>query len=128
MGNIVFFDGVCGLCNRFVDVVIRMDKKKKIFFAPLQGDVAKQKLDFLNDKFDTVIFLSNNKIYTKSTAAIRIFATMGGIKKIALVLLIIPTFIRDYIYSWISKNRYKWFGKYETCRVPSAEEKQRFLS
>jgi len=127
MENIVFFDGVCGLCNRFVDVVIRMDKKKKIFFAPLQGNVAKQNLDFLNEEFDTVIFLSNNKIYTKSTAAIRIAASMGGVKKIALVFLVIPAFIRDYIYDWISKNRYKWFGKNAVCRVPSEEEKERFL-
>jgi predicted DCC family thiol-disulfide oxidoreductase YuxK len=125
--NIVFFDGVCGLCNSFIDYIILQDVEKKLFYAPLQGITAQEKLEQNPLSQNTVIFIYNNKIYIKSTAAIRIFASLGGIWKLSLMFLIIPTFIRDYIYSFIAKRRYKWFGIKETCRVPSLEERNRFL-
>lgn len=125
--NIVFFDGVCGLCNSFIDYIILQDVEKKLFYAPLQGITAQEHLKVNPLSQNTVIFIYNNKIYIKSTAAIRIFASLGGIWKLSLMFLIIPTSIRDYIYSFIAKRRYKWFGIKETCRVPSLEERNRFL-
>lgn len=126
MENIVFFDGVCGLCNKFVDFVICHDKNEQIFFAPLQGKLAQTQIKNLTVDVDYVILYSNGNLYQKSTAAIRILSLMGGIWKCCILFLIIPPFIRNYIYDWVAKNRYKWFGKNEFCRIPSQEELTRF--
>lgn len=127
MDNIVFFDGVCGLCNKFVDFVIRYDRSKKILFSPLQGKLAQTQIRNLTVNVDSVILYSNGNLYQKSTAAIRILSLMGGIWKCCILLLIIPPFIRNYIYDRVAKNRYKWFGKNEFCRIPSQEELKRFI-
>jgi len=126
--SIVFFDGVCGLCNRFVDYVIVADRKNKYVFAPLQGHtfqklVANQNLEFP----DSVVLYSDGKFITRSTAALLILKGLGGGYIFVCVFLIIPKFIRDFVYGFIAKNRYKWFGQKETCRLPSTEEGKRFL-
>ena len=126
--NIVFFDGVCGLCNYFVDFIIRQDKHNQLLFAPLQGETAAKKLNLNQAKnFDTVIFSKNGKLHFKSGAGIRILYTAGGFWKISIVLLIIPPFIRNFVYDIIANNRYKWFGKKESCRMPTKEERAKFL-
>ena len=126
--NIVFFDGVCGLCNYFVDFIIRQDKDNKLLFAPLQGETATKELNpIITKNFDTVIFNKDGKFYYKSGAGIRIFYTAGGFWKIIIVLLVVPPFIRNLIYDIIANNRYKWFGKKESCRIPTKEEQAKFL-
>lgn len=126
--NIVYFDGVCGLCNRFVDFLIRKDKKQKLLFAPLQGETAAKNLGIdPGQEFDSVIFLEGDKLYYKSSAALRILSSMGGSWKLMRVFLIIPGFLRNFVYDIIANNRYKVFGKKEACRIPTKEERQKFL-
>ncbi|WP_276500567.1 thiol-disulfide oxidoreductase DCC family protein [Terrimonas pollutisoli] len=127
--NIVLFDGVCNYCNAMVNFAIRHDKKAILKFAPLQSKAGSQ----LKEKYkipaeiDSVIFIENNIVYTYSDAAIHIAKYLRWPAKILYGLIIIPKFIRQPIYKWIAKNRYKWFGKKERCMVPGAEVRQRFL-
>jgi predicted DCC family thiol-disulfide oxidoreductase YuxK len=123
---VIFFDGVCGLCNKFVDFLIVRDKKHIFLFAPLQGVTAKQMLPPIAD-MESVIFLETSGLSDKSTAAIRILIYLGGIWILAGIFLAVPKFIRDPIYNVIAKNRYKMFGKKESCRIPTPEERARFL-
>lgn len=125
-GPIVFFDGVCGLCNFFVDFVITRDKKALFKFAPLQGDSAKTK-DISLVQYNSVVLYMDGEYFIKSSAAIKILAELGGIYSLLKILLIIPDFMRNAVYDLIAANRYKWFGKRETCRIPGPEERERFL-
>ena len=99
-------------------------------FASLQSDVA-QKLLFHNnlrlDDLRTFVLIENRKIYTQSTAALRVFRQLDGLWPLMYGFIIVPRFIRDGIYNWISKNRYRWFGKKETCMIPTPELKSKFL-
>lgn len=125
--DIVFFDGVCGLCNQFVSFLIRYDKKRRLVFSPLQGmTIQKTKAaSFANEQ--TIVFLKGDLMFVKSKAAIEAVATLGGIWTLCKVFLFVPRFIRDFIYSWIARHRYQWFGKKEACRIPTLEEKPHFL-
>lgn len=128
---ILFFDGVCNLCNSTVDYVIRRDRSGTIRFASLQSDIASELLaDHPVDPtdLDTIILLQDNQVYTKSDAGIIIMDTIGGWMKIpAFIGKLTPRFIADGIYNFIARNRYRWFGQKETCRIPTAEERARFL-
>jgi predicted DCC family thiol-disulfide oxidoreductase YuxK len=123
--NIVFFDGVCSLCNGVVDFIMKRDKKKVFRFTSLQSEYSKENLK--NIELDTIVYISNEKIYTKSKAVLEILSTLGGLWKLSLMLKLIPSFILDIGYDLISKNRYVWFKKKDTCRIPTKEEKERFL-
>ncbi len=126
--HIVYFDGVCGICNFFVDFLIRKDKKNILLFAPLQGETAAKNLGFGPDqKFDTVVFNQGGKLYYKSSAGIRILSTIGGLWKLMWILMIFPPFLRDFVYDIIANNRYKLVGKKEACRIPNKEERSKFL-
>jgi len=127
---LVLFDGVCNLCNSGVQFIIKHDRKKQFRFASLQSEMGKRILaqnQLPSDKLDTFIFVDNNKIYTRSTAALRIARKLGGFWKLAYANIIIPRFIRDGIYNFISRNRYKWFGKQEECMVPTPDLRERFV-
>jgi predicted DCC family thiol-disulfide oxidoreductase YuxK len=125
---IVFFDGVCNLCNRSVQFVIRHDKKKQFLFATLQSDLGQKARKELPGKApDSFILFHNGKYYTRSAAALNVCKLLGGIWSLLYVGIIVPRFIRDSIYDLVSRNRYKWFGKQE-CMVPSPDLKARFLS
>lgn len=124
-GQIIFFDGICGLCNRFVDFVISRDHKKRFLFAPLQGKTAAS-FNIRSQTPDSMIFKSNGWYYKKSTAALKILILLGGGWKLLHIFFIFPRFLRDFIYDLIAKNRYKMFGTV-ACRIPSAEEKTRIL-
>ena len=129
-GKIVFFDGVCLLCNRTVDFLIRADRGRKLKFASLQSTVAKQTLpgNLMKDKFtDTVIFIDSDKIYTHSTAILRIIGCLPFPYPLALIFLAIPKFLRDWLYNIIAKYRYNWFGKRESCRMPDARTYDRII-
>ena len=125
--NIVFFDGVCGICNRFIDFLLSHKNGKALYFSPLQGDAAKVLIPKKYLAQDTIVFKTQKKIYIKSTAALRILYTLGGLWKLSLVFLIMPAFIRNFVYDVIASNRYKWFGKKESCRIPTPQERKRFL-
>jgi predicted DCC family thiol-disulfide oxidoreductase YuxK len=125
---IIFFDGVCNLCNGAINFIIDHDKKGYFKFAPLQSGVAKKFVpQSIMENTDSIILLESDKIYSKSTAALRVAKKLDGLWKAMYVLIIFPKFIRDYIYDFIAKNRYKWFGKRETCRMPTEDIKNRFL-
>lgn len=128
--SIVLFDGACNFCNSAVIFIIRHDKKFHFIFASLQSDVAKEiLLQFSSKKivFDSIVLIENNKIYSESTAVLRILKNLSGGYKIMYVFIIVPKFIRKYLYKIFAKNRYRWFGKKENCIVPSQKLKKRFL-
>ena len=127
---IVLFDGVCNLCNGAVQFIIKRDKKKKFLFASLQGKTGNEllrKFDLPENIFNSFILLEGDKVYTRSTAALKIARKLNGGWKLLYALMIIPQFIRNGVYNIIAKNRYKWFGKRDECMVPTAELKELFL-
>ena len=127
---VILFDGVCNLCNGFVQFIIQHDKKEKFSFAPLQSAFAKKTLASKNlnaDDLQSVIFLAEDKIFTKSDAALEIAKHLGGLWSLLAVLKILPKGLRNSVYDFVGKNRYKWFGKSATCMIPSTKLKNRFL-
>lgn len=126
--RIAYFDGVCTLCNGFVDFLIRRDRKARIRFAPLQGSTARARIpQMLTVPPAYVIYEREGQILMRSAAAIHLLIDLGGIWKLAAILLVIPAVLRDPLYNLVARNRYRWFGKRETCRVPTEEEWERFL-
>lgn len=127
---VVLFDGVCNLCNESVLFVIKRDPKGKFRFAALQSDfgsrVLKQhQLD--QTKLHSIILVEDDKITDRSTAALRIAKRMSGLWPLLYGFIVVPAFIRNFFYDWISRNRYKWFGKKDECMIPTPELKARFL-
>jgi len=128
---VILFDAVCNLCNSAVQYVIRHDAKAVFKFASLQSNVGQQLLQqhgLSQKQFNSFVLIENDKAYTKSTAALRVAKKLNGPVKISFVFIIVPYFIRDWVYEFIAANRYKWFGKQESCMVPSPNLKQRFLN
>src|SRR5690606_21875818 len=113
--QVILFDGVCNLCNSAVDFTIQRDKKGRFKFASLQSDSAKELLESTGisvenaEKLDTILLLKDNILYEKSSAALRIAKQLNGLWPVMYGFIIIPPFIRDFIYDFIAKNRYKWF-------------------
>ena len=129
--SIIFFDGVCTLCNASIDFILKRDHKNRFLVGALQEPTSKKVLaNFQVDPsyLDSLVLVENGKIYFRSTAALRIAKKLNGPWSFFYILIVIPAFIRDPVYDWIGKNRYRWFGKKSTCRIPSAEERQKFLS
>ncbi len=127
---IVLFDGVCRFCNGSVNFLIDRDVRKRLRFAPLQSEVAQRLLrrfGLPTDEFDTMILVENGRAYARSTAALRIARRLGGWWPLLTILLAIPPFLRDAAYRVLAGNRYRWFGRSETCRVPTPEIRDRFL-
>lgn len=129
INSIVVFDGVCNLCNGTVNFLIKRDKGSHFNYVALQTDTGKQLLEKykIPKETDSVLLISNNKIYTESDAALEIARLLPYPWKIGLIFKIIPVQTRNKMYRWIAKNRFKWFGKRKTCRVPTEEEKMLFL-
>jgi len=128
--QIILFDGVCNFCNFWVNFVIKRDKEDLFRFAALQSEKAKEfigNFNFDTSKLDTFILVAGNKIFTKSTAALMICKQLNGLIKILYPFIILPKFFRDFIYDLVAENRYKLFGRKESCRVPTEEEKLKFL-
>lgn len=126
---IVFFDGVCGLCNRFVDFAMRIDKRHVLCFAPLQGVTAKRILRTDGVEIpDSIVFFDDNDAFYKSDAVLRICKRIGGFWWFfAIMCSFIPRPIRDVVYDFIATHRYQWFGKRDTCRMPTEDEKKYLL-
>jgi len=131
MGAIVFFDGVCNLCSFAVQTLIKMDKHGKLKFASLQSEFATQHLPkqvlAKDSQFSTLVFYTNNNVFIESEAILEIAKHIGGFWKVAVLGYLIPVWIRDPLYRYISRNRYKWFGRKENCWIPGLELKSRFL-
>ena len=127
---IIFFDGVCNLCNGFVQFIIRHDKRGIFKFASLQSDYAAS-LPALSDKvgnsLSTVVLQDGDRYYIKSAAALRISRMLGFPFSVAYVFIIVPSPLRDAVYDWVANNRYAWFGKRDACWLPTPELKSRFL-
>ena len=128
---VILFDGVCNLCNASVNFVIDRDPRGYFRFAALQSDVSQKLMARHNlpgTYFDSIVFIENGRAYTKSTAALRVARKMAFPWPIFYSFIIIPGILRDPLYDWIGRNRYRWFGKQESCRIPTPELKQRSLS
>lgn len=128
--DLVFFDGVCNLCNAWVDFVVRRDPKGHFRFAPLQGTTAAARLPEpirRGSAPDSVVLLRGERIYQRSSAALRVLQSLGGFYTLAGLLLLIPSPLRDLVYDFVAARRYRWFGKRESCRLPTQSEKSRFL-
>jgi predicted DCC family thiol-disulfide oxidoreductase YuxK len=127
---IVLFDGVCNFCNGWVQLIIRNDKKDKFRFVPLQSEPGRKLLNQLVPGLnsESVVLIERGKHYFHSTAALRIFMHLQGLWKLMVVFYIVPGFIRNAVYNFIARHRYKWFGKREKCMVPDEKEKSRFLT
>ncbi len=128
--SIILFDGVCNLCNEAVNFVIKRDTGNVFKFTPLQEKqgVLLLKMHAVDtQKLDSIVLIENEKVYVKSSAALRIARKMSNLWPLFFVLLIIPSFIRDGVYDFIAKNRYKWFGKKEQCMIPTPGLREKFL-
>ncbi len=126
---IVLFDGVCNLCNSTVLWIIKHDPKRQFRFASLQGDYGQQVLKQFHlppDALNSFILLKDNQIYTKSTGALKVAKALNGLWPMLYIFIIIPAFIRNSVYDLIAKNRYHWFGKKESCAIPSPALKDLF--
>lgn len=128
--TVVLFDGVCNLCNGSVNWLIDHDTKNQFQFASLQSDYGKKvvaQFDLKGDYLDTVLLLEDDQVYMRSEAILRIGKKLGGGYSLLYGFVIVPSFIRDFFYNIVARNRYGWFGKQDTCRIPTPELKAKFL-
>ena len=128
--KIILFDGICNLCNQSVQFVIEHDSKNQFRFASLQSDfgqdfLKKNKLEAI--QFDSIVFIEDDQFYTKSSAALKIAKYLDGLTSWLTIFMIVPKPLRDIVYSFIAKNRYRWFGKNESCWLPTKELKAKFI-
>lgn len=128
--KVVLFDGVCNLCSSSVQFILKRDKKNQFLFGSLQGQYGQatlQKYHLPPDEFNSFMLIENDQLYTRSTGALRMLKHLGGAWSLLYAFIIVPRFIRDAVYNWIARNRYRWFGKKNECWLPRPEWKARFL-
>ncbi len=126
----ILFDGVCNFCNSAVNFVIKRNKKANIVFSPMQsaaGEKLLQQYHLDDNDMKSFIFIDSGKVYKQSTGALRVCRYLRAAWPLCYGFIIVPKFIRDGIYNWIARNRYKWFGKKESCMIPTPAVKARFL-
>lgn len=128
-GPVVFYDGECGLCDRTIKFLIRVDRHKRLRYATLQGETAERVIGAPDGPSDAwaVKLLDSNGLFDRSDAALRAIAYAGGIWSVAKAFLLVPRFIRDGVYRWVATNRYRWFGKVDACMIPTPSLRERFL-
>jgi predicted DCC family thiol-disulfide oxidoreductase YuxK len=129
-GAIVLFDGKCHFCNFWVSFIARRDPLAHFRFASLQSEIARSLMlpYAMNvEAMDSVVLLENRKCYTHSTAVLRIFRRLKGPWKLFYVFMLVPKPVRDAVYRWLAKNRYRFFGKREHCPIPTKEIRERLL-
>jgi predicted DCC family thiol-disulfide oxidoreductase YuxK len=128
---VILFDGVCNFCNGAVNFAIKRDKKAILKFATLQSGMASQLLDKFSLSavdLNSFVLIENGKVYTRSTAALKVFQYLDGLWPLMYGFIIVPKFLRDVVYKLIAKNRYRWFGIREKCMIPTPEVRSRFLN
>jgi predicted DCC family thiol-disulfide oxidoreductase YuxK len=131
--SVVFFDGVCNLCNGTVQFLIDRDKREHLRFAALQSEAAKAMLDGRDlgrarASLDSVLLLEGDTLYARSDAALRIARRLSGAWPALYALILVPRFLRDAVYEFVARHRYRWFGRTEQCRVPTPALRARFLA
>ena len=131
--QLILFDGVCNLCNSSVLYVIKRDKKNKFLFAPLQSEIGKElitKFKVDTDKTDSILLYhpESNSLKHKSSAALHIAKYLGFPTRVMVLFFVVPTFIRNWVYDFIAKNRYKWYGKKDSCMIPTPELQSKFIA
>ena len=128
MQKVVLFDGVCNLCNTAVQWLIRHDKNQIFKYASLQSNYASEHLkDSKYQSIDSIILLDGDGVYSKSSAVLRILKHLKLPYSLLWVFIIVPPFVRNFVYDVVARNRYKWFGKRTTCMMPNDELKARFF-
>jgi predicted DCC family thiol-disulfide oxidoreductase YuxK len=128
--SIILFDGVCNLCNGFVQFIIKHDKAGRFVFGMLQSEHAAKMLadyNYNNKKMKSVILIEDGKIFSQSTAALRIVKKLDGGWKLFYAFIIFPAFLRDGVYAFIAKYRYSVFGRTDSCMIPTADLKKKFI-
>jgi len=128
---LLLFDGVCNLCNEYVQFIVQRDPNAQFVFAPLQSKIGKKVLEqhgYSSNSLNTVMLLKKGILYKESDVALEVTKDLSGLWPSLAIFKLIPSFIRNPIYRWIAKNRYRWFGKKETCMVPTPELQARFFS
>lgn len=126
--NVIFFDGYCGLCNGFVDFMMRIDHKGIFKFSPLQSEYAKSHVEASDiQELKSVVVLIDGKTYRKAEGVLKALTLLGGIWRSTTLFTYLPDRILNYGYDLVAENRYSLFGKSETCRLPTPEEKSRFI-
>jgi predicted DCC family thiol-disulfide oxidoreductase YuxK len=128
-GPIIYFDGYCNLCDGFVRFLLARDRRARYRFTPLQGETARARLEdrFTGSPVETVVLEEPKRFRVRSDAAIAILTGLGGVWRLAAVLRVIPRPLRDALYDYVARNRFRWYGRRDACRVPNAEERGRFL-
>lgn len=127
----VLFDGVCNLCNASVLFVIDRDPGGRFRFAPLQSDEGRAVLrehGFAGGDLSSVVLVERGRVYTRSAAALRIARRLTGAWPLLYALVAVPRPLRDAVYDWVARNRYRWFGREAACRMPTPELRRRFLA
>jgi predicted DCC family thiol-disulfide oxidoreductase YuxK len=128
--KVIVFDGVCNFCNAFVNFVMDQDSQEGFKFATLQSEPAQKiltRFQLSTEDYETFLLLEAGKVFTKSTAALKILRRLNGLWPLLYIFMIIPRPIRDTVYSFIARHRYGWMGKTASCRVPTAKDRQRFV-
>jgi predicted DCC family thiol-disulfide oxidoreductase YuxK len=128
--QVILFDGVCNFCNYWVNFILARDKNDLFRFAALQSEAGQMLLlnhGLENTDFDTFILIDGENYFTKSTAALMIAGKLKSVVKLFYPFIFLPKPIRDFFYHLIAKNRYKFFGKRDVCRIPTEEERGKFL-
>lgn len=128
--NVVLFDGVCNLCNRYVRFVIERDPDALFRFAPMQSPAGARLLrrhGYVPENLDTFVLLKGGRVYARSDAALEIARRLSGPWRLLGFMKVVPRWLRDRLYDIVARNRYRWFGKLGACAVPSAEDRARFL-
>lgn len=127
---ILLFDGYCNLCNNSVRFVLKHEKKPDLNFCPLQSEKGIELLKIYNvnpHEIDSLVLIQSDTVYIKSSAALRLAPYLKSLYPILYLLLIIPPFIRDFIYDYVARNRYQWFGKSDSCMMPDNQLLKRFI-
>jgi predicted DCC family thiol-disulfide oxidoreductase YuxK len=128
--TVLLFDGYCNFCNNTVQFILKHEKKQDIFFASLQSEIGTELLQQYQidpSQTDSLVLIENKRAYIKSSAALRVSRHLKGLYPALFAFMIVPVFLRNAVYDWIARNRYKWFGKSDSCMLPDPAVEKRFL-
>ena len=131
--HVVFYDGVCRLCDRTVRLLLQIDHDRVLLFAPLQGEAAKRlNKGSASTNMRTMLFVENygtdnEHVSSRSTGVLRMFARIGGVWHVVSWFRIVPAPLRDFAYRIVARYRYAWFGRFDACKLPNEDESARFL-
>lgn len=131
-GGVVLFDGTCGLCDATVQFLIARDSRRRLRFAPLQSPVGRGLLAAhglpVDDTPGSMVYIEGGRALTRSSAALAIARRLDGAWPLLSAFRVVPVFLRDAVYRFVARNRYRWFGRLDACRIPDASQRERFLA